>query len=184
MTGQLRRVRFLQSDEDRRQIFAVSTGEGAALGFGPLSMDEIYAERYESPTPLPWFPPGDEALAATLTARAGDFHDLADYYRFYGYPPEVISWIEATELVNPEALGPYHERGRTEAEVVERLGLDRERVHDAAMIEALMPGAYDAEGEPMYHHGFTSNWAVGDPSGRVSINPGAYRFKAWLSLEY
>ncbi|GIH21333.1 hypothetical protein [Rugosimonospora africana] len=52
------------------------------------------------------------------------------------------------------------------------------------MSEALVPGAYDPVGDPRHHLGFTSNWAVGDPTGRVSINPDAYRFKAWLSLEY
>jgi hypothetical protein len=147
-------------------------------------MDEIYEKRYDSPVPLPWLPRGDEALGARLTAPAAGYHDLADYYRFYGYPPEVIAWIEATELDDPRARGPYHDVGRAEDEVVRRLGLDRDRVHDAAMVEALVPDAQDAAGDPRYHHGFSSNWAVADPTGRVTINPDAYRFKAWLSLEY
>jgi hypothetical protein len=51
------------------------------------------------------------------------------------------------------------------------------------MREAVIPGAQNPAGDPMYQDGFAGNWAVADPAGRASINPDAYRFKAWLSLE-
>jgi hypothetical protein len=167
-----RGVRFLQDNRDRRQIFAVVTEGGSALGFGPLALDAIYAGLYTEPYPSPWHPRGDPALGDRLTAHGGDLHDLRDFYRFYGYPPQLVSWVEATP---PE--------GRDETEVAARLGVDPQRLHRAAMREAVIPGAQDPAGDPVYQDGFADNWAVANPAGQVSVNPDGYRFKAWLSLE-
>ncbi len=184
MVGISKICRFLQSNRDRRQIFAVVTGDGPAVAFGSLALNQIYAGLYTEPYPTRWHPRGDEALAVDLAARAGDFHDLDDFYRFHGYSAELIDWVEATPLNIPtEGMGGDMDGGREESEVVERFGLDRERLVDAAFREGIVPGAFDPAGDPLYHVMFDANWAVVDPSGHVRINPKAYRFKAWLSLE-
>lgn len=180
---EVRDVRFLQSNSDRRQIFAVATGGRPAEGFGPLDVDQVGDELYTDQYPAPYRPVGDAALAADLMARSDEFHPLDDFFHFYGYPPDVIAWIEATELNTSGGGGWYTGGGREAAEVAERLGLDEQRLRDAGMDEGIVPGAYDPAGDPLYQHGFGSNWAVADPSGRVTINPNARRFKAWLSLE-
>jgi len=167
-----RQVQFLQDNRDRRRIFALVTGAGPVLGFGPLTLDAVSAGLYTEPYPSPWHPRGDAALGARLGAQRGELHDLRDFYRFYGYPPETVSWVEAT----PPG-------GRDDTEVAARLGIDPDRLYRAAMREALIPGAQDPAGDPMYQDGFADNWAVANPAGQVGINPDAYRFKAWLSLE-
>lgn len=165
-------VELLQDNVDPRQIFALVSRDGSVLGFGPLEIDLIYVGLYAEPYPSPWHPPGDPALGSALAARRAELHDLGDFYAFYGYPPDLLAWIASTP---PE--------GWDEAEVATRLGIEPERLHRAAMREATVPDAQDPAGDPLYQDGFTDNWAVADPAGQVGINPDAYRFKAWLSLE-
>lgn len=166
-----KQVELLQDNRDRRQIFALVTRDGSVLGFGPLDMDLIFVGLYAEPYPSPWHPHGDPALGAALAARRGELHDLADFYGFYAYPPGLLAWIASTPL-----------EGWDESEVAGRLGIGPERLHRAAMREAVVPGAQDPTGDSLYQDGFADNWAVANPAGQVRINPDAYRFKAWLSL--
>jgi len=174
--------RFLQNNAERTQIFALASGDGMDVGFGPLAMPQIYLDLYHTTPPSAWHPRGDPALGADLTARAAEFHLLDDFFHVYGYPPDLIAWIEATVLRDPDARGPYDDVGRPAEEVAERLGLDVERLRRAGAAEGIVEGQLDPAGDPLYHYTFGSNWAVADPAGRVTINPNSYRFKAWLSL--
>jgi hypothetical protein len=164
--------RFLQRNDDRRQIFVTVDADGRRVAFGPLGLDEVDCERYVVPGGLVWRGLGDEALARDLSARAGEFHDLDDFYRAYGYPADILDWVEATDL----------RFGREVDEVADRLGLDVALLDEASWQEAHVQGSFDPEGNYLFHHGFGDNWAIGDLSGRSSINPNNYRFKAWLSF--
>jgi hypothetical protein len=180
-TDDMRRdCRFWQSNHDQREVFAVVTeGRAQPLAYGPLALDEIRADRYLRPRP--WDSAGDPALAADLAARADQFHDLEDFYRFFGYHADVLTWAESTQVNVPARHGMI-QGGRDVADVASRLGLDGERLREAASAESVAPGEVDPEGSPVYHSAFWDNWAVGGPSGPLLVNPASYRFKAWLSF--
>lgn len=174
--------RFLQDNADRREIFAVVTGAGPALGFGPLTMGRLYEALFTEPVSNPWGPKGDAALGADLTARASELHPLDDFFRFYEYPPDVVAWIEATPVDDRSEQGTAGSAGRDLDEVARRLGLDRKRLLRAAGTESIVENAFDPAGDPMHRPTFFANWAAGDETF-LAINPNAYRFKAWLSME-
>lgn len=180
-----RDVRLVQRNSAPADIYALVGGPDGPVGYGPLAMDLISVERYADPSRRSR--PGDPALGAELVAAESDFHPLDDFFRFYHYPDDLIEWIEATPLHSEaarEGLGWYEGGGRDSAEVARRLNIDEARLRWAGMEEGAVPGARDPAGDPVYYSGFGgNNWAVADPSGRVTINPNAYRFKAWLSLE-
>jgi hypothetical protein len=179
-----REVRLVQRNADRTKIFAVVTTADGELGYGPLTIGGVWLDLYDGSGPE--VVPGDPHLGAELTGPAAEVHPLDDYYRFYGYSPDVIEWIEATPLSDERAaqsFGRYEGGGRKSADVAERLGLDLDRLNHDGYDEGVMPGHYDPSGDPAFFPGFgAGNWAVSDPSGRVKVNPNAYRFKAWLSL--
>jgi hypothetical protein len=176
--------RFLQSNRDRREIYAVVERDGTGYGYGPLPLEQIDARLFGGPGRPSRLGPGDPALAASLAARAGECHDLEDFYRFYGYPPDVIDWVESTDLRGPDvmSLGWFRAGGRDIAEVSRRLGVDSVALYEGSDGEVADPGNYDPEGNPLFYPEFWENWAVGDLSGRRSVNPRSYRFKAWLSF--
>ena len=91
-------IRFLQNNRDRRQIYAVVDRGGVGYGYGPLPLEQVDASLFGGPYRPSRVGPGDPALAASLAARADEFHDLEDFFRFYGYPPDVVDWVEATDL--------------------------------------------------------------------------------------
>jgi hypothetical protein len=101
--------RFLQSNRDRREIYAIVERDGSSTAYGPLTYEQV------------------------------------------------------------------------DREVVHRLGLDRATLYRATHPEVADPGNLDAAGDPVFYPAFWDNWAIGDLSGRRSVNPGSYRFKAWLS---
>ncbi len=178
-----REVRLLQRDSVRGEIFALVDDGGAPFGYGPLRLNEIWLQYYADPSPTD--APGDPELGASLAAGAG-FHLLDDFFRFYGYPDDVIAWIEATPLRDPRphlGYSPYEGGGREAADVAARLGLDEQRLRLAGYDEGIMHGSYDPAGDEVFYTAFDDNWAVADPTGRVTVNPNAYRFKAWLSME-
>jgi hypothetical protein len=119
-----------------------------------------------------------------LAARAGELHDLEDFYRFYGYPPDVVAWVEATQLSDPTArsYSLYQRGGRDIDDVIARLGVDSRALYEASDGEIAVPGHYDPEGNPLFINHFGDNWAIGDLSGWRAIDPRHYRFKAWLSF--
>jgi len=150
---------FLQADDDRALIYASAEG----TMYGPLSLAAIHrtARFEERATP------------------AGKLHLLDDFFGFYGYPSDAIAWVEATRL-RIEELGTTG--GQSVPDVARHLGIDPERLAEAANRESVVDGLYDPEGNPIFLDRFEDNWAAGDLSG-LYLNPDAYRFKAWLSLE-
>lgn len=163
---------FVQKDDDRRQIFALVRRDGRMVAFGPLTADLVDRGRYEGPRGAAARGQGDEALARELAVRGDEFHDLDDFYPVYGYPPEVLEWVESTDLTV----------GRELDDVARRLGIDRSLLREASWHESHDPGAVDAEGNTLFYPVFWDNWSVGDMAGRYTINPKSYRFKAWLSF--
>jgi hypothetical protein len=165
-------VRFLQRNDDRRQIYALVEHDDRTLAYGPLAMDQVYRNLYESPRGLPARGVGDESLARELVSRSDEFHELDDFYQFHGYSPEVMEWVDSTDPT----------LGRPVEEVAERLGVDLASLADASWPESFKPGSFDPEGNPVFYPTFWENFAVGDMAGQYDINPASIRFKAWLSL--
>jgi len=150
---------FLQADGDRAKIYASLDN----TTYGPLHLAVIHrTARFEEPA-----------------APAGKLHLLDDFFGFYGYPSNVVAWVDATRL-HIEELGTTG--GRSVPEVARYLGIDPERMAEAANRESVVDGLYDPEGNPIFLDRFEDNWAAGDLTG-LYVNPDAYRFKAWLSLE-
>jgi hypothetical protein len=88
--------------------------------------------------------PGGPELGAALIARAAEFHPLEDYFRFYKYPPDLITRAEATE---PHVAGrPFEVVGRPSEEAASRFGIDLHRLHAAALEETVTSQA-DAAGD-------------------------------------
>lgn len=167
-----RNAQFLQDNHDRRRIFTLVTQPGRPpVGYGPLTLGEIWRGWYTEPQAVT-LRAGDPDLGTRLGARRDETHDLEDYFEFYGYPSEVIGWVDSTP---PDGYDIH--------EVVQRLGLDFSALFRDSYTEALMPdNATDAAGDPLFISGFVGNWAVSDLTGQADINPRAYRFKAWLSF--
>lgn len=176
--------RFLQNNRDRREIYAVVRRPGGTVGYGPLALEQVDSGLFGDADRQSRLGPGNAALAASLAERAGEFHDLEDFYRFYGYPSDVLDWVESTDLGG--TTGPsqtwFQDGGRDIDEVADRLGVDRAALYRAADQEIVDPSGYDPEGNPLFYPRFWRNWAIGDLSGWRSINPRSYRFKAWLSF--
>ncbi|GAA1818144.1 hypothetical protein GCM10009682_43610 [Luedemannella flava] len=172
--------RFVQRDSDRREIYAIVTDGPAAGAHGPLDLTRISRRPFVTERPGYPFPTGDPALAESLAARAGEFHDLDDFYAHYGYPAEVLAWVASM----PRHGDYYDDRGYRSAEVADRLGLDLTALNAAAWREAIDPGRVDPAGDPVFHPDFDvdRNWAVTGGSGPVMIDVTSYRFKAWLSF--
>jgi hypothetical protein len=80
-----------------------------------------------------------------------------------------------------EIYAMFRGGGREIDDVARRPDLDRATLYRATHAEVADPGNLDAVGDPVFYPAFWDNWAVGDLSGRRSVNPGSYRFKAWLS---
>jgi hypothetical protein len=177
-------IRFLQNNQDRREIYAVVERDGAAYGYGPLTLEQVDTALFGGPSRQPRLGPGDPGLAASLASRTGEFHDLEDFYRFYGYPPEAVEWVEQTEMgsLTEPLYTPYQEGGRDVRDVARMLEIDYETLYRGSSTEIVDPTSYDPEGNPPFHRWFWSNWAIGDMSGWRAINPRSYRFKAWLSF--
>jgi hypothetical protein len=173
--------RFLQSNRDRREIYAIVDRGGSPAAYGPLTYEQVDCRLLGAESRLGR---GDAALAASLLGRGSELHDLDDFYRFYGYPPDVVDWVESTPLRGPEvgSTSWFQGGGRELDDVVRRLGLDRATLYRATHAEVADPGNLDAAGDPVFYPAFWDNWAIGDLSGRRSINPRSYRFKAWLSF--
>jgi hypothetical protein len=176
--------RFSQSNRDRREIYAVVERDGGRYGYGPLTYEQIRASLSGGPSRPSPLGPGDPELAASLAARAGEFHGLEDFYRFSGYPADVVAWVEATQLSDPTArsYSLYQRGGRDIDDVITRLGVEGRSLLEASDAEVAVPGHYDPEGNPLFLHHFGDNWAIGDLSGWRAIDPRHYRFKAWLSF--
>ena len=176
-------VRLLQRNDDRSQIYGLVTA-GAALGVGPLALADINLDDLDLALEVGEI--ADAELGRRLVSDAGAFHPLDAFFHFYGYPPDVIEWIESTPLSDanlpPTAYTLYGGGGREVADVAARLQLDPARLQAAASAEG-SAGGVDSAGDPLFYTQFDENWAVADASGYVTINPNAYRFKAWLSLE-
>jgi hypothetical protein len=178
------RIRFLQGNRDRREIYAVVDRGGVGYGYGPLPLEQVDTSLFGGPSRPSRMGPGDPALAASLAARADDFHDLEDFFRFYGYPPDVVDWVEATDLrgVTGTSQTSFQDGGRDIDEVIDRLGVDSVALYQASDGEIVDPSGFDPEGNPLFYPRFWHNWAIGDLSGWRAINPRNYRFKAWLSF--
>lgn len=174
----------MQRDADRRDIYALVTGGPLAGAHGPLPLEHITGRRFTRPRPGYRLPPGDPALADDLAARAGQFHDLDDFYTFYGYPQEVLDWLARMPRQEADGKGYYDGSGYRSNEVAAVLGLDLDLLHAAALKEAVDPGRVDPIGDPVFFTNFAvdENWAVTAESGPVWIDPTSYRFKAWLSF--
>jgi hypothetical protein len=173
--------RFWQHNCDLRQIFAiVSQASSPPVAYGPLALNEIYEGRYLQP--LRGVPAGDPALAAELSRRTAEFHDLEDFYRYAGYSDEVIAWVEETKINTLDELGYTFPEGRWPYDVAEKLGLDVHRLVEAAWDDSVMPRVRDPEGRDVFYDRFWDNWAVGNDSGHLTVNPKAYRFKAWVAF--
>ena len=180
MTADQGRVRFVQHNQDRRQIYAIAERDGTGVAYGPLPLDEIHEHLYRSGDRRG---PGDPELARQLAARSGEFHDLDDFFRAYGYPPDVVAWVDATPIDNRRNRSGYFIGGGYDpADVAARLGIDEQVLNEAAWPETYDPRSRDPEGDPMFYDIFWDNWAIGDLSGVRKINPNGYRFKAWLSF--
>ena len=174
----------MQRDADRREIYALVTGGPLAGAHGPLPLEHITRRRFTRPRPGYRLPPGDPALADDLAARAGQFHDLDDFYTFYGYPPEVARLVGADAAAGGRREGSLR---RVRVPVERGGGRVGPRPGPAArrrLKEAVDPGRVDPIGDPVYFTNFAvdENWAVTAESGPVWIDPTSYRFKAWLSF--
>jgi hypothetical protein len=150
------------------------------VAYGPLALEEVREDRYL--VPLRGVPAGDPALAAELGRRAAEFHDLEDFYRYAGYSDEVIAWVEATKINARDKLGAIFPEGRLPYDVAEQLGLDVHRLVEAAFDASVRPLARDPEGRDVFYDQFWDNWAVGNDSGHLTVDPKAYRFKAWVAF--
>jgi len=176
--------RFLQNNRDRREIYAMVRRPSGTVAYGPLALEQVDSALFGDANRPARLGPGDPALAASLAQRAGEFHDLEDFYRFYGYPPDVVEWVESTDLSDTHGLSNswFQRGGRDIDEVAPRLGVDRATLYRAANHEIVDPTGHDPEGNPLFYPRFWRNWAIGDLSGWRSINPRSHRFKAWLSF--
>jgi hypothetical protein len=173
--------RFWQHNRDLQQVFAIVTQDGLPpVAYGPLALQQIVVRSYLEP--MAGVPPADAALAAELASWGAEFHDLEEYYRYAGYAEEVIEWVEATQINRLDLFGDVRPEGRWPAEVAQRLGLDVRRVVEAASEASVAPHRVDPEGRNVYYEEFWDNWAVGDESGHLAMNPKSYRFKAWVAF--
>jgi hypothetical protein len=176
--------RFWQHNRDLRRIFAIVTQADPSpvppVAYGPLTLNQVYEKLYLQP--VFGAPASDPALAAELIRRADEFHDLEDFYRYAGYSDEVIAWIEATPINTRDELGYVFPEGRLPYDVAEKLGLDVHRLVEAAWDASVMPRARDPEGRDVFYDRLWDNWAVGNDSGHLTVNPKSYRFKAWVAF--
>jgi hypothetical protein len=176
--------RFVQRHADRREIFAIVTGGPASGGHGPLPLERVTRQRFVK-VRAGWLDlPGDPALAADLAARAGQFHDLDDFYAFYEYPREVLDWVARIPRQERDGSGYYEQRGYLSDEAASMLGIDLAVLHASAWKEAVDPSRLDPAGDSVYYANFAVdiNWAVTAESGPTWIDVSSYRFKAWLSF--
>src|SRR5262245_35341264 len=92
---QPRNVEFLQRNSDRREIYALLTADdGQRIAAGPLTATEVDPVYFGS-APAGIRSPSEQAeRAAEIACTRDEFHDLADFYHFYGYPADLIEWIE------------------------------------------------------------------------------------------
>ncbi|MEU7870314.1 hypothetical protein [Dactylosporangium sp. NPDC049140] len=176
--------RFVQRHADRREIFAIVTGGPAPGGHGPLPLGHVIRRRFAEARLGRFVPRGDPALAADLAARAGEFHDLDDFYACYGYPREVLDWVARIPRQERDGSGYYEQRGYLSDEAASMLGVDLAVLHASAWKEAVEPGRLDPAGDTLYYTNFAvdMNWAVTAQSGPTWIDVSSYRFKAWLSF--
>jgi hypothetical protein len=146
-------ITFLQADDDRTQIYASVDGDGPPTLYGPLRLGEIQ-------------PTARFAEPATPPAR---LHRLDDFFDFYGYPSDVVEWVDVTRR-GIEELGTTG--GRSVSDVATLLAVDPDRLAEAANRESVVDGLYDPEGNPIFLDRFEDNWAAGDLSG-LYLNPAA-----------
>ena len=71
--------RFLQSNRDRREIYAIVDRGGSPAAYGPLTYEQVDCRLLGADSRLGR---GDAGLAASLLGRADELHDLEDFYRF------------------------------------------------------------------------------------------------------
>lgn len=176
------RCQFLQANRDPQVIYAVVWRGNRTFAYGPLAADEVSYDLYLDRWHVTQRGEGDPELADHLGAHREEFHDLQEYFRYFGYDSGVASWADNVPVVRRLTTSRDYEFEK----VVERLGLNglaRKALWDAALEESVDP-TLDSAGDPIYYGDFRlGNWAVDTGSSYgLQINTSDYRFKAWLSF--
>jgi hypothetical protein len=170
---------FLQSSQDQRIIYALVWRGNRAFAYGPLEAKHVYRDLYISAHGT--LREGDLELAYDLLARSSEFHNLDEYFRYFGYDSWVASWADGLPDEHDLSIAPGH----TFEEVVARLGLNdttKQALWDAALYESVSQHL-DSAGDLVYFGDFSlGNWALDLGPGGLRIDTSNYRFKVWLSF--